>query len=238
VFAGVPFPELRPEPQVSPTAVRFVQTAGGRTGLPAPRRVRRKPFFQLAAPPAWSTLALTLGVDGSSEYEVVGASPFPRHWIYDGSGRLVLKTGMVDFSHWYRRAFGRLTPWGEEDAPALVTLAETALERELSRLLMREGQRPKIQKAREGRTLVAEGEAGTDIFLVLDGVLAVEVGGAKLGEVGPGAILGERAVLEGGIHTSTLRAVTPCKIAVAPAASVDPGLLAEVAARHRREDTS
>src|SRR5437660_198714 len=91
VFPAVAFPDLQPEPEVSDTAVRFVQTAGGRTGVPAPRRVRRPPFVQVAAPLAWSTLALTIRADGSSDWEVVGASPFPRHWVYDRSGALAAK---------------------------------------------------------------------------------------------------------------------------------------------------
>src|SRR5436190_16642142 len=53
VFEAVPFPDLRRPPEVSPTSVRFVQTAGGRAGLPAPRYVGRKPHVQLSAPPVW-----------------------------------------------------------------------------------------------------------------------------------------------------------------------------------------
>ena len=30
---------------------------------------------------------LTINADGSSSHELVGASPFPRHWIYDHDGR-------------------------------------------------------------------------------------------------------------------------------------------------------
>ena len=82
-FQAVPYPDIQRDPEVSEESVRFVQTAGGRTGVPAPRRVNRKPFVQVVAPTAWSTLALTIHVDGSSEFEVIGASPFPRHWIYD-----------------------------------------------------------------------------------------------------------------------------------------------------------
>jgi hypothetical protein len=43
-FSGVAFPDLRPSPVVGPDWVRFTQTAGGHTGVPAPRRVRRPPF--------------------------------------------------------------------------------------------------------------------------------------------------------------------------------------------------
>ncbi|MDF2749278.1 MAG: putative transcriptional regulator, Crp/Fnr family [Gaiellaceae bacterium] len=47
-FPAVAFPLLQPEPEVGDGWVRFVQTAGGRMGLPAPRRVRGKPYFQIA----------------------------------------------------------------------------------------------------------------------------------------------------------------------------------------------
>jgi hypothetical protein len=119
LFPAVAFPDLRPAPKVGASWVRFVQTAGGRTGAPLPRRVRRAPFVQLAAPTAWSTLALTIHADGSSQHEVVGASPFPRHWIYNDRGQLVAKTGLIDFNRWRRGAFGRHTPWGDEESPAL-----------------------------------------------------------------------------------------------------------------------
>ena len=236
VFPAVAFPDIRPEPEVSPTAVRFVQTAGGRTGVPAPRRVRHKPFVQVAAPVAWSTLALTIRADGSSDFELVGASPFPRHWVFDADGKLAAKTGMIDFDSWYRNAFGDHTPWGDEDSPAFVTVAETAIERELSRSIMSAGRKPRIKNVATDDTLVRQGEEGNELFVLLDGVLAVEVDGEPVAEVGPGAILGERAVLEGGRRTSTLRAVTRCKMAVAGADDVDRAALAEVAGGHRREE--
>jgi hypothetical protein len=236
VFQAVAFPDLQPEPEVSEAAVRFVQTAGGRTGVPAPRTVRRPPFVQVAAPLAWSTLALTIRADGTSEWEVPGASPFPRHWIYDHTGALAAKTGMIDFEQWYRTAFGRHSPWGDEDSPALVTVAETALERELSARIMRAGTKPDILRLEPGETLVNQGEPGDSIFLLLDGVLDVVVDGQKLAEVGPGAILGERAVLEGGKRTATLRAVTPVKAAKAAADQIDTAALAEVSRGHRREE--
>jgi hypothetical protein len=52
---------------------------------------------KVEGPVVWSTLALTTRTDGSSDFEVVGASPFPRHWLYDHSGKLATKTGYIDF---------------------------------------------------------------------------------------------------------------------------------------------
>jgi CRP-like cAMP-binding protein len=68
-------------------------------------------------------------------------------------------------------------------------------------------------------------------------VLSVNVDNEPLAELGPGAILGERAVLEGGVRTSTLRAVTKCKVAAVPAERLDPEALTEISKSHRREET-
>ena len=40
VFQPAEFPELKAEPEVTGTGARFVQTTGGRTGMPAPARSR------------------------------------------------------------------------------------------------------------------------------------------------------------------------------------------------------
>ncbi|MGH9243293.1 MAG: cyclic nucleotide-binding domain-containing protein [Acidimicrobiales bacterium] len=235
-FTAFALPDLQLEPEVGDGWVRFVQTAGGRTGLPAPRRVDRPPFAQWDAPLAWTTLALTIYADGRREHEVVGASPFPRSWIYDHEGKVVAKSGLIDFKHWYRTAFGKHSPWGDTDSPALVTAVETALERDLSRTIMRGGAKPAIKKLGAGKTLVQQGDRGDAIFLVLDGVVGVEVDGRTVAEFGPGAVLGERALLEGGTRTSTLRAATKCKVAVAAGDQLDRSALAELSTGHRRED--
>jgi len=44
VFQAVALPDIQRKPERGEGWVRFTQTAGGRTGMPAPRRVRRAPF--------------------------------------------------------------------------------------------------------------------------------------------------------------------------------------------------
>ena len=80
---AVGYPELRPEPVTGADFVRFTQTAGGRPGIPSPRLVKDAPFVKTEGPTVWTTLALTIYADGSTGHEFVGASSFPRHWIYD-----------------------------------------------------------------------------------------------------------------------------------------------------------
>jgi hypothetical protein len=234
-FRPVPFPDLRADPRQLGRAVTFVQTAGGRTGIPAPRRVRRKPFFQLSAPSCWTTLSLTIRADGTSEHRVKGASPFPRHWVYDNEGRLTDKVGITDFKEWYVEAFGKNSPWGAKESPAFVTKVESALERELSSAIMNAGTKPKRKKLAKGKTLVEQGDTGQELFLLLNGVLAVEVDGEKVAELGPGAVVGERALLEGRGRTSTLRAVTDARVVVVSKDQVSTAAMAELAKAHRRE---
>ena len=118
----------------------------------------------------------------------------------------------------------------------LVTAVESALERELSHSIMRGGAKPAVRKVKAGKTLVEQGEAGHELFLLLDGIIGVEVDGNELGELGPGAVFGERSMLEGGQRTATLRAVTPCKLAVVSAGDVDRDTLQRLSLGHRREE--
>jgi hypothetical protein len=233
--AAVALPTIQGSPEVGDGWVRFTQTAGGRTGMPAPRRVRGKPFFRINSAIAWTTLELTIKADGTSQHELAGASPFPRHWVYDTDGKLAQKSGVIDFDEWYRESHGENTPWGEEDSAAFVTACESALERELSSSIMRSGAASKPRRLEVDATLTEQGEEGNELYLLLDGVLAVEVDGKTVAEIGPGAILGERAVVEGGKRTATLRAVTPAKVVSVAADEVDPSALEELAGTRREE---
>ncbi len=233
-FEAIGLPDIAPKPVKGEGWVTFTQTAGGRTGVPAPRRVRRRPFVQWQAPLVWTTLSLTLHADGRVQGQMTGASKFPRHWVYDEQLRLSHKSGLADFKDWYRKSFGRHTPWGDTDSKALVTAVESALERTLSAQIMQGGAKPEIRKVKAGEALVRQGERGSEVFLLLDGVLRVEEDGVRLAEYGPGALLGERAALEQGLRTSTLVAVTPCRVAAVQAAQLDRGSLQELSKDHRR----
>lgn len=236
-FRATSLPTLRPDPELGGDAVRVVQTVGGRTGVPIPRPVPEPPYVQWAAPTVWTTLAVTFRADGTTAVELPGASAFPRHWVYGTDGRLALKSGMTDQDDWEAHSFGARTPWGAHDSPTLVVAAETALEREMSTRVMRGGACPAIQRLAAGEVLVRQGEAGTALFVLLDGVVAVDVDGTVVAELGPGAVVGERAVLEGGRRTSTLVARTPVRVAVAASDALDLDRLRELAEGHRREVT-
>ena len=158
-FQAVQLPDLRREPEYGDGWVRFTQTVGGRTGVPAPRRVAHPPYVQWQAPTVWTTLTLTLHADGRAEIGVPGASRFPRHWVYDADGKLARKSGLTDFKEWSRTSFGRHTPWGDEDSPALIVAVESALERSLSVQLMHGAAKPRDQQLPGGRDPGSAGAA-------------------------------------------------------------------------------
>jgi CRP-like cAMP-binding protein len=113
-----------------------------------------------------------------------------------------------------------------------VTVAGTGLERQLPATIMRGGGKPAIGRMAKGALLTEQGEPGHDICLLLYGVLSVRVDGRELG---PDAVVGERALLADGRRSATLRAVTDCVIAAA-AHQIDRGALARLAEQHHREE--
>ena len=229
-FQAVAFPDIRPQPEVDEMSVRFVQTAGGRSGVAAPRHVEHPPYVQLSAPVVWTTLGLAIRADGSSEHEVIGASSFPRHWVYDNDGRHVAKSGLIDFESWWRESFGSHTPWGGIDSPALIRSAVSEVEQEISCLVM--DRHPSFRRLPPGETLVRQSDRGEELFLLLDGLLTVEVDGRAMAELAPGAILGERALLEGGHRQATLRARTSVDVASIPGDRIDRGALERIRESH------
>ena len=79
---------------------------------------------------------------------------------------------------------------------------------------VRSGARLQRRRLVTGETLVEQGESSTDMFLLPEGVLDVEIDGDSVAQVGSGAVLGELAVLGDGTRTATLRVVRPSRVAV------------------------
>lgn len=159
--------------------------------------------------------------------------PVPAPLGYDDAGELIEKSAVIDFKSWADHCFGDGTPWGSYDSERLVTAAESALERELSATILRGGTKPKTRTVDAGETLTTQGEAATDIYVVMDGMFAVEIDGEGVAEIGPGAVVGERAALEGGVRTATLRATTRARVATIAPEQLNAGALESLAATRR-----
>ena len=232
-FPTVELPAIRPDPEAADGWVRFTQTAGGRLGLPVPRPLRGETRFHLGTAVAWTTVELVLHVDGRVESRLLAASPFPRHAVYDSNRRLSAEVGLTDFDGWFRDSFGDETPWGSSEA-VLADALEARLEAELSRVIARETHALARRRLEPGEALVQQGQPGGDMYLLLDGVLTVEVDGEAVAEVGSGALLGDLARLGDGRRTATLRAARASRVAVLPTESIGPSPLDRLA-RSQRE---
>jgi hypothetical protein len=226
-FAAVEFPVIQPEPEVGDGWVRFVQTSGGRIGLPAPQAVAGRGYFQIGAVAAWTTLELLLRTDGTADARLAASSPFPRHSLYGPDRRLVDVSGSVDVR------FDEDSPWQQETA-AFADSVESQLERRLAESILRRGVALVRRRVPKGELLVEQGEPGHDLFVLLDGVLEVEIDGEVVAQIGSGAILGERAALGDGRRTATLRAARACRVAVIGAEDISRSDLAEISAKRTR----
>lgn len=118
----------------------------------------------------WTTLSLTLHAEGRAEHALIGVSRFPRHWVYGADNCLSHKSGLPDCKDWYRKSFGKHSPWGDEDSKALVAAVETGLETSLSAQLMRGGGKRRIERYPAGAVLVEVGAPGSEVLRILDGI--------------------------------------------------------------------
>jgi CRP-like cAMP-binding protein len=84
-----------------------------------------------------------------------------------------------------------------------------------------------------GETLVEQGDPGSEMFLLLDGSLDVEIDGETIAQVGSGAVVGELALLGDGRRQATLRAARPSRVAVLGREQVEGTRLAELALARR-----
>lgn len=208
------------------------QTTGGRALLPGLRVAHGR--LHLATPLVWTTLELAFHADGSVRHRVTGASRFPRHWVYDDDGTLIEKVALTD-SHGWMHDDPADNPWRGVDDEALTTPVETALERRLSVVIMAADR--DVQRLPAGTALFHQGDEATQVALLLDGIVEVTRDGTKLVELGPGAVLGERALLEGA-RTATVRAVTDVTVALVAGDTLPRDEAELLVAGHRREEVT
>jgi hypothetical protein len=235
-FAGVALPDLTPGPDVRPDRARFTQTAGGHTGAPVPRAVPHPPFWRLTAPIAWSTIALTLGADGSATAEIAAASRFPRHYLYDGAGHLTHKTAVIRYKDWIRRCGVDDSPWGGGGTPVPVAAVRGPAERSLADAIL-VARQYRQHRLPEGALLSERPIAATEVHLLLDGLLLIEIDRHAGLEVGPGAIFDPARRTPFSREHVTVRARTPCRLAVLPRDRLDdPALLGVAAEQSARLD--
>jgi len=229
-FAAIAMPEISAPPEAYPDRVRFTQTAGGHTGAVIPRRVSHPPYVRLTAPLAWTTVSLTVRVDGSSDAGLSGASPFPRHYLYDSEGRLTHESALIRYHDWLRRADESESPWGGMWESAPVAEVRSGIERRLADAMLTVGGIRENSLASEAM-LSSRQIADTEVHLLLDGILVIEYDGRPVLEAGPGAIFDPSLRTPESKRHVTVRARTPCRLAVLRRDQLDSEALLGVAAQ-------
>ena len=149
-------------------------------------------------------LAGLLGPNGAAR------SALLRIW----ATRLPTRAGTVRVPRRHSRiTFGRRRPWRDPTSPTLGSAAGTALERRLSRQLIAAG--PSVRRLKRGATLVKQGAPGSELFSLWRGAWRSRWTASGSAWSGPGAVLGELAVLEHdlmavGVVPARLRDRTAC----------------------------
>lgn len=73
---------------------------------------------------------------------------------------------------------------------------------------------PKLIRIEHGKELFREGDPGDVMYVLITGEASVRLGGLVLEDVGPGAILGEMAVVDQSPRSTTVVALTDCTFTV------------------------
>ena len=238
VRAGRRSPTSATSPRSPRPTVRFVQTTGGRTGLPAPRRVKHPPFVQFTRADgvdharAHDPRRRHVELRGARREQVPPPLGLRRRRRARGQGRPRRLQGLVPRRVRQAHAVGRRGLAGARhrgrDRARAPAVGHDHARRRAS---------PRSARSRRARTSSQQGDPGDELFLLLDGVLSVVVDGEAVAELGPGAVLGERAVLEGGRpHRDACRRRTDVRVAVAPADQIDRERAARSCAEHHRVD--
>jgi hypothetical protein len=183
---------------------------------------------RLSAPIAWSTVALTIHADGSSRAELADASCFPRHYLYDAEGNLTHKSALISYRHWLHWSGQENSPWSGVAGPVPVAQVRGAAERSLAdTILVSGGYRQHRLPA--GALLSEAPIAETEVHVLLDGLLVIEFDGKPAVEVGPGAIFDPAKRTQVSKEHVTVRARTPCRLAVLARDHLDSDALLGVA---------
>ena len=183
-FPAVHLPDIRHEPEVGESGAHSCRRSAVAWACRRPDRSRTSRSSSSGRPSPgrrWPSPSTPTAAPATSSWARV---PSPATGSTTTRGVLVEKSGVIDFGKWFKHSYGDRTPWGEQDSPAVVAAVESALERSLSESIMRGGAKPRIRTIAEGEALVRQGEPGTEVYLILDGMFVVEVDDREVAEIG------------------------------------------------------
>ena len=221
---AIAMPTLQPEPEVG-DGLGALHPDGRRPGMPAPRHVHGKPFFQISSALAWTTR----GSRSTPTARPSTSSKAPARFLATGStGGSSSRRAASSTSRSGTARRSASTPWGKEDSEPFVTAVETA---------PRAGDRrpqaacPRSLGPRGGRRARRAGRAERRA-LPAPGRSAGGRGRRRSPRSGP-ARSWASARCSKVACTATLRAVTPVKVVSISSGELDPSVLQKLAASRR-----
>jgi hypothetical protein len=171
---------------------------------------------------------LTLHADGTSESELADASLFPRHYLYDTTGRLRQKSALIRYKDWLRRSEEQRSPWAGVDQPVPMAGVKEQSERSLAdTILVSTGYEQ--HRMRAGAMLGSVSLRDDQVAVLLDGLLVVLIDDEQAVELGPGAVLDPSNRSEESKRHAKIRAQTASRLAVLPRDQLDHDALLKVA---------
>jgi hypothetical protein len=182
----------------------------------------------MAAPLAWSTIALTLYIDGTSESEIADASAFPRHYLYDSAGQLTHKSALIRYKDWLYRSEQERSPWAGVHEPVPTTQVKQRAERSLADTILVSARYEQYQLP-AGAMLGSHPIRDDQVAVLLDGLMVILIDDEPAVEIGPGAIFDPSTRIAESKEHAKIRARTPARFALLSRSDVDSDALHEVA---------
>lgn len=82
------------------------------------------------------------------------------------------------------------------------------------RELQRVGELADVLDLPAGRTVMRQGETGAEAMVIVEGHASIERDGQPINEIGPGAVIGEMALLSGLPRVATVKLLTDARLLV------------------------
>ena len=193
-FPAVKFPLIQPEPELGDGWVRFVQTAGGRMGLPAPRRVRGKPFFQLAVSVGMDDVAADPLRRRAGEGLADRRQPVPTALGLRRRGQPGQKSAHDRLREVVPRVVRRAHALGRRGHARVRDRRRVGARARSSRTVMRTAGSCRAAASRSARRWSSRARKATSCSSCWTACSMSRSTGTPVAQVGPGAVLGESAV--------------------------------------------
>jgi hypothetical protein len=171
---------------------------------------------------------LTLHSDGTSESEIADASVFPRHFLYDSTGRLTQKTALISYKNWLHRSEHQQSPWAgvRQAVPTAGIKAEA--ERSLADSILVSARYDQYHMP-AGAMMGSVSLRDDQVAVLLDGLLVVLIDDEPAVELGPGAILDPSKRSPESKQHAKIRAQTVTRLGVLSRDQIDSDALLDVA---------